>query len=100
MDREGGWRLAPTYDLTYTQGPNGEHKTMVSGVGRNPGRRALERLGAMAGLDRARVAGIIDRTLESVSGWRQTAGEAGVPPKTVAEVAQALDSVSKALDKQ
>ena len=33
MDEYGEWRLAPAYDLTYSQGINGEHTTSVAGEG-------------------------------------------------------------------
>ena len=98
MDREGRWRLAPAYDLTYTIGPSGEHKMSVSGVGRNPGRKDLERLGAMASLDGPLVAGIIDQTLESVSRWTETAKECGVGRNTIKEVADGLGSVRMGFD--
>lgn len=33
---ETGWRLAPAYDLTYSNSTGGEHATMVNGNGSNP----------------------------------------------------------------
>ena len=98
MDRDGRWRLAPAYDLTYAIGPEGEHKTMVSGVGRNPGRKDLERLGSMAGIDGRLVAEIIGQTQESVSGWKETAAKCGVGRSTIKEAADVMDAIRKGFD--
>lgn len=37
----GTWRLAPAYDLTYSNSIGGEHATTVDGNGSNPGRKEL-----------------------------------------------------------
>ena len=95
MDREGRWSLAPAYDLTYAIGPEGEHKMAVSGVGREPGRADLLRLGEMARLDARMVAETIERTLESVSRWPDVAGECGVGTALIGEIGAALERVRR-----
>ncbi len=35
MERDGTWRLAPAYDLTWSSGPGGEHSTSVMGHGKD-----------------------------------------------------------------
>ena len=46
----GQWRLAPAYDLTYSNTYYGEHTTSVDGNGRNPGMRELVEVGKKAGM--------------------------------------------------
>lgn len=46
---EGTWRLSPAYDLTYSQGPGGEHATTVLGSGR-PGMDDVLALAKKVGL--------------------------------------------------
>ena len=44
------WRLSPAYDLTYSNTYYVEHTTTVDGNGRNPGKKELLAVGAMAGM--------------------------------------------------
>lgn len=44
MDANGTWSLAPFYDFTYAEGPNGWHTLSVAGEGMNPSDRDLLRL--------------------------------------------------------
>ena len=37
MDDKGSWTPSPAYDLTFSDGPGGEHTTLVAKEGRNPG---------------------------------------------------------------
>lgn len=46
------WRLAPAYDLTYSNTYYGEHTTTVDGNGKNPGMKELLAVGLDAGLHR------------------------------------------------
>lgn len=41
MGRDWRWYLAPCYDLTFSQGPGGEHSMDIAGEGRSPGREQL-----------------------------------------------------------
>ena len=45
MERDGTWGLSPAYDLTYSQGPGGEHSTSVLGHGKATTREHLIALG-------------------------------------------------------
>ena len=50
MDDAGRWSLAPFYDFTRANGPNGWHTLSVSGEGENPTESDLLRLADDAGL--------------------------------------------------
>lgn len=50
MDATGRWSLAPFYDFTYSEGPNGWQTLSVAGEGANPTERDLARLAAAVGL--------------------------------------------------
>ncbi|MBC7658642.1 MAG: type II toxin-antitoxin system HipA family toxin [Chitinophagaceae bacterium] len=60
MDETGRWRLAPAYDLTYSNGPGGEHTTSVLGEGKNITEDLLIKLGETAGIGRKDCLLIID----------------------------------------
>lgn len=50
MDARGKWSLAPFYDFTRSEGPNGWQTLSVASEGRNPGREDLRRLAHQVGL--------------------------------------------------
>ena len=47
---ETGWRLAPAYDLTYSNSTGGEHATIVNGNGSNPSIKDLYAVAEAIGL--------------------------------------------------
>lgn len=61
------WKLSPGYDLTYSQGPGGEHTMDVCGEGRSVTREKLLELAKQASLDSGRAATVIDRMLAVVA---------------------------------
>ena len=65
MDVKGRWSLAPFYDFTYAEGPNGWQTLSVSGEGANPGVDDLRRLAKDVGLDRDESEPILDCVIES-----------------------------------
>ena len=50
MDAQGNWSLAPFYDFTYSEGPNGWQTLSVAGAGENPTQTDLDRLAKEIGL--------------------------------------------------
>lgn len=41
LDSNNNWKFSPAYDLTFSNGPGGEHSTTYLGVGRNPNKKEL-----------------------------------------------------------
>jgi len=75
---EEGWSLAPGYDLTFTEGPGGEHTTSVCGEGRAPGLSHVRRVAAGAGIEAADAAQILTEVRDAVSSWMSFARTCGV----------------------
>ena len=88
MDEGGRWRPSPAYDLTFADGPGGEHTTLIMGEGRAPDRTHLAALAAHAELKRADR--IIDEVRAAVARFRSFADEAGVSARPREQVACAL----------
>ena len=65
MDWRGRWSLAPFYDFTYADGPNGWQTLSVAGEGANPGVDDLRRLAKDVGLEKGESEPIIDCVVES-----------------------------------
>jgi serine/threonine-protein kinase HipA len=88
MDEQGVWRPSPAYDLTFAQGPGGEHTMLVAGEGRAPGVEHLTALAAKVDLKHS--AKIIHEVRAAISRFRRFADEAGVPAKLREKTVRAL----------
>jgi serine/threonine-protein kinase HipA len=78
MDPNGIWRVSPSYDLTFSSGPSGEHCSMVMGEGKNPGIKQLLELAKMSNIKKSVGLKIIDEVKSSVCKWSNFAKDAGV----------------------
>lgn len=74
MDGVGRWTLAPAFDLTFSDGPGGDHSLAVAGSGR-PDRAAMLRVAAVVGIRKAAAVTVIAEVGAAVaegvagSGW-------------------------------
>jgi len=88
MDEYGTWTPSPAYDLTFAQGPGGEHTMLIAGEGRTPG---IEHLAALAARVEVRnSAKIIDEVRAAIRRFKRFADQAGVPARLRDKTAQAL----------
>ncbi len=77
LGRDRRWRLAPVFDLTFCEGPRGEHQTAVAGEGRAPGRDHLLEVARRGGISSSTAGKVMDRLLEGVA--ELSALAAGLP---------------------
>lgn len=92
MEPNGHWRLSPGYDLTFSQGPGGEHQMDIAGEGRTPDRSHLLKLAAREGLDRAFAIQCIERMTDVALRFDQIAADYTIrrtTRKTIGRVIQA-----------
>jgi len=73
----GQWALSPVYDLTHSDGVNGEHNLTVSGNGR-PGSKDLLKLAVNAGISPASAKESMATVSAALSRWSVFAEKAGV----------------------
>ena len=69
MDVQRHWKLAPCFDLTYSEGPGGQHQMDVCGEGLNISRRHLRQLAQQGGLDAKWAELKLDAMLDAVDQW-------------------------------
>ena len=67
MDSKGRWSLAPFYDFTHANGPNGWHTLPIANEGANPAESDLMRLANDAELHAADARNVIERVKSAVS---------------------------------
>lgn len=94
MNARGEWRLSPAYDLTFSSGPGGEQTTTVMGQGKAPSIADLTKLGGLAGLPKADVQAVIERTREAVRAWPELAARHGVTPSQIRLIGSRLAGLS------
>ena len=90
MDREGNWQLAPAYDLTFAQGPGGEHSSSILGKGKEITKADLISLGKQADLSDKEVQEVTSRVADAVSDWTKFAKDSGVTAASRNRIGQAL----------
>lgn len=78
MDRTGAWRMAPAYDLTFSDGINGEHTTSIDGEGAAPDDDDMLRIADKIGIKKAVAKVAIETTRATVGRWPAFADGAGV----------------------
>lgn len=71
MDGTGRWTLAPFYDFTRADGPNGWHTLSIAGEGENPTESDLLRLADDAGLQNADARAVLADVRAAVAGLKQ-----------------------------
>jgi len=92
MERDGTWRMAPAYDLTWSEGPGGEHSTSVLGHGKDITREHLFELGKIADIKPQDVKEVIARAEAAVANWNVFASECGVSKNSSSLIAKAIAS--------
>ncbi|MBI5109184.1 MAG: type II toxin-antitoxin system HipA family toxin [Rhodocyclales bacterium] len=84
------WRLAPVFDLTYNEGPGGEHQSSVAGEGRAPARRHLLEVARRGGIDAVAAQKIIDRLLAATTALPTLASGLPIRKTRLAELRRIL----------
>jgi serine/threonine-protein kinase HipA len=94
MDRRGGWRLAPAYDLIYAYNPTGAwtHRHQMSFAGKRDNFITGDLIGAAgaANLKPARAKVIFHEIHTAVSNWQAYAESAKIPHEWTLEVKKNL----------
>ena len=94
MDSQGGWKLSPAYDLTFSSGPRGEQSMMVMGEGKNPDTSHLLKLADEAKIKKDRALEIIESTKSSLSKWSELAKQYGVNDTNIQLIQSKISQVA------
>ena len=86
------WRLAPAYDLTWSEGPGGEHQMDICGEGLAPGKAHLLRLAKEGGVDLPWAVGVIERMLAVAGTFRNLAKSEPIRATTVNAVWKSISA--------
>jgi serine/threonine-protein kinase HipA len=73
MGPDGRWSAAPSYDLTFASGPDGEHYLAIAGLGKNVTREAIHAVARSQYLSRKDVDTTIDEVATAVMNFKRFA---------------------------
>jgi serine/threonine-protein kinase HipA len=94
MDRSGGWRLAPAYDLIYAYNPNGAwtHRHQMTLAGKRENFTTTDLLDAASAADvkPTKAKSILKQVHAAITGWDTHAAAAGVSADWIAEIGRNL----------
>jgi serine/threonine-protein kinase HipA len=90
MDADGVWRLAPAYDLVFSDGPGGEHTMAVGGEARRPSERDMLRVAGEHAIDLARAREIIREVGGAVREWPRFARSTRVSTATARRIGSVI----------
>jgi serine/threonine-protein kinase HipA len=91
LGRDLSWTLAPCYDLTFSEGPRGQHQMDVCGEGAEIKRTHLLNLAKDGDVDAGWAARTIDRIREVAGVFRQKVSSCPIRRATAAYVSAAID---------
>lgn len=95
MNADGEWSLAPAYDVSFSEGPGGEHSISAGGEGRTPGKEAIARVAHIAGIKPARRDAIMDEVDASLARWREIATDHDVPQRMIRQIENEIENARR-----
>lgn len=95
MDKNGAWSMSPSYDLTFSSGPGGEHCSMIMGEGKTPGLSHLLELAKISNIKKEEALKIIEEVKSAVLKWSQFAKKAEVSAASTKLVQSTINKTVK-----
>ena len=93
MNAAGEWKLAPAYDLTFSNSSHGMHSTMIAGESKAPGKQHLLELADTFGIKKPET--IIDEVKSVVADWNIYAKDSGVNTDSKKLIDKTITEISK-----
>jgi len=90
MRRDGDWRLAPAYDLVFSEGPRGEHTMSIAGEARHPSEQDMLKVAASGDVGPARAREIVAQVRHAAERWPEFARSSGVPEASLREIGRVI----------
>lgn len=98
LGRDRRWHLAPAFDLTFSEGPMGQHHMDVCGEGAAVELRHLLRLATESGVQLKSAEDIIERMLQKSSGFAGRLAAFPIRRATAQGLASAIDACRRRLE--
>ncbi|GAC1430927.1 MAG: type II toxin-antitoxin system HipA family toxin [Candidatus Velthaea sp.] len=95
MESSGKWKVAPSYDLTFSPGPGGQHYLTVAGEGDEITVAHIMRVAAAQSISPSRAKDIVEEVTTAVNDFEKYAGNYGVSRSTIQSVRRGLSENQK-----
>jgi serine/threonine-protein kinase HipA len=92
MNAQMHWELAPCYDLTYNEGPRGEHQMDIQGEGRAPSKAHLLELAKRNGLNVNWASQVIERISQVAETFSGVAKNHAIRKQTIDLITRAIEA--------
>jgi serine/threonine-protein kinase HipA len=92
LNRAGQWQLSPAYDLTFCEGPGGEHQMDICGEGLAPGRKDLLKLADQAGIKKGVAEESIERIATVAGEFKASAKGFAIRKTTLATIGERIEA--------
>lgn len=93
MDRRGGWRLSPAFDVAYSYNPTGDwtsrHQMSLNGKQDGFSVEDLLAFAAVGGLKKAKSMQLLEEVSGAIAQWQDFAEKAGMPEEDVQRIKRA-----------
>ena len=93
MDKNGTWKIAPAYDLTFSNSSFGFHSTSISGEYKNPKLKHLQALAKHFNVKNSEI--IFDSVLNAISHFEVLANEVAVNIETINLIKKSMNQIYK-----
>jgi serine/threonine-protein kinase HipA len=92
LNRAGQWQLSPAYDMTFSEGPGGEHQMDICGEGLAPSKKDLLKLADQSGVKKAVAEEIIQRIAQVAGDFKKAAKDFAIRKPTVASIGDHIEA--------
>lgn len=92
MEKDGSWKVSPGYDLTFSEGPRGEHQLDICGEARLPAREHLLQLANKTGIAEPAAVRSIERIGSLAENFTDFVGDLPIRAETVKFIERAIKS--------
>ena len=90
MEKDGSWKVSPGYDLTFSEGPRGEHQLDICGEARLPSRKHLLQLANKTGIAEPAAVQSIERIVSVAENFCDFVGDLPIRAETVKFIEKAI----------
>jgi serine/threonine-protein kinase HipA len=88
MQKDGQWKLSPGYDLTFSEGPRGEHQMDVCGEASEPSRKHLLELAGKNEIAEELAIAVIKRIAKVSEGFADFARDLPIRDQTLRRISK------------
>lgn len=92
LDKNGQWKFSPGYDLTFSEGPHGEHQMDICGEARVPARKHLLELARKTDIAERAAIDVIERTATVAEDFTGFVGELPIRKETIRMIAKMVQA--------